>query len=301
MAQFVLLPSPSNVMVSRDFYKLPRITTADAPIIKALVDWTESEALRQSHQRLADDFAYISHANELIQSLPGTSSADKAYARALVIESEEKLHGQIEQHAIPLLAELRHQRTEFMVHDDKAIAFFRFVSHQYFRTRPIREAISNEMSQWFPDNDIGRFANLICHIHAENVGSSLYGDRRDLDIAFLTNVNELGFLTGDQPIVNLMGTGDGTETRELIFYYPLSPDLSCLIAPKEYNLHSVNLASDTVAKLNDLIARRSQQFLVANSSAVLEHTLNSLAAPGTPALPPSQRYYQQPTPIEATR
>ena len=134
----------------------------------------------------------------------------------------------------------------------------------------------------FPDHDAGRLAKIVCYVGADNVGASLYVDRKDLDIVFLANRNELGFLTGDQPVVNLMGTGDRSETEELIFYYPLSPDVSCLIAPKEYGLRPVNLSGDTLGKLNDVIARASLQFLVAKSNAVLQRTLNDLALPRTP-------------------
>lgn len=273
---------PTNVMVSRDFYQLPTITPGDVPFLKALVDSTGPEELRHSHRRFLTRLAYIGNANELIQSHPWFSAADKRLAWSFVVEFEESLHAQVEQNAVSLLEELRQQRTDFIANDDRAIAFFHFLSHQYFRTKPIREAVSAEMSRMFPDHTVGRLANVICHISADNVGASLYADRNVLDIAFFTNSSELRFLTGDQPVVNLMGTGDRRDTKGLILYYPLSPDLACLIAPKESNLRSGDPSIDIVRQLNDIVARGSPQFLVAESNAEIKDTLDRLALPRTP-------------------
>lgn len=273
----------SNVMVSRDFYKLPRITTGDMPLLKFIVDSTGPEDLRQSHQRLVATLAYISKANALIQSHPRTSAADKRLVWSFVVEIQERLHAQIEQSAVSLLEELRQQQTAFIFDDNKAMVFYRFISHQYCRTKPMRDAVSAEISQMFPNHDVERLANVICHIGAENVGASLYVDRTVLDVVLLSSSSESTFLTGDQPVVNLMGTQDRRDTKELILYYPLSPDLACLVAPKESNLRSGSLSIDTVRQLNDVVARRSLQFLVAESDVEIEDALNGLALPPTPA------------------
>ena len=148
------------------------------------------------------------------------SIAEKRYAQTVAIEMEDKLQGQIEQHAVPLLEELRQKRTEFLSVDETAIAFFHFLAHQYFRTKHIREAFSEELSQIDPNHDFARLNNIVCHIGAVNFGGSLFVDRNEFEIIFLDDRNESGFITGDQPIVNLMGSGDGKETTELALYYP---------------------------------------------------------------------------------
>ena len=99
-------------------------------------------------------------------------------------------------------------------------------------------------------------------------------DRNEFEIIFLDDRDESGFITGDQPIVNLMGTGDGRETTELVLYYPLGPDLSCLVVPKEYKLRSSSIPHEVVKELNDRVAWESENFLVANSDGVLQRIVS---------------------------
>ena len=151
--------------------------------------------------------------------------------------------------------------------------FFHFIAHQYFRTKRIREAIGEVLSQISPDHDFAHLKNIACYIIAVNLGASLFKYRNRVDFIFLDNRNALKFITGDQPVVNLMGTGDSNETTELALYYPLTPDLSCLVSPREYKLSSADISSAIVRELNDLIAWESHQFLIANSDTVLQCVL----------------------------
>ena len=99
-------------------------------------------------------------------------------------------------------------------------------------------------------------------------------DRDEFEIAFLECRDGQGFITGDQPVVNLMGTGDGRETMELALYYPLSPVLACLVTPREYSVSSMQVPVSTVAALNTVIEWESMDFLIASSNKALEVILN---------------------------
>ena len=273
----VILPTtnPRNLMSEREFYRLPIITRADADFLKGLFGSVRTAApLRQLHCNLINQCEYISNGNELIQRSDRATAEEKHLVRNAVIKLEDKLHGQIEQNALPLLAELREKRAKFIHADKSAIDLFRFLAHQYFRTKRIRTAIKEELSRIDPNQDFGRLTNLVCHIGAENVGASLFEDRDEFDIVFLDDTEGVGFITGDQPIVNLMGTGDSRETTELVLYYPLTPDLSCLVVPKEHNLCSVQISGGVVDTLNDIVAWESRNFLVAKSNRNLESVIS---------------------------
>ena len=267
--------NPKNLMAERDFYKLSPITEAEASFLQAFIQSTKSPALRGSHQTLIAALAHIANANELIQSSDKASTVEKGYAHAVTIETEEKLQAQIEQHALPLLKELRQRQCGFIHTDETAITFFHFLAHQYFRTKHIREAIREELSQIDPNHDFARLTNIVCHIGAVNVGGSLYVDRNEFEIIFLDDSDEAGFITGDQPVVNLMGAEGGRETTELALYYPLGPDLSCLVVPRECKLRSAGIPRSIVEELNDLIAWESRNFLVANSIGALQSIVSN--------------------------
>ncbi len=280
----VLPPTnPINLTVVRDTYKLPQITKADVRLLELFIERTGHETLRAYHRKLVATWACISHANELIQNGSGVPDRDRRLVKGLAIEFIDKLHTNTENVAVPILAELRQKRTDFLDSYDDAILFFHFIAHQYFRTEPTREAIGQALGQAFSDNDFGRLRNLISYMGAENVGATLFVDREEFEIVFAENRNDPGFITGDQPVVDLMGTGDGSETKELAFYYPLSPYLSCVLSPKTYRLRSGSITSEIVQELNDLIAWESKQFLVAKSDADLQNLANkpSLSRPST--------------------
>lgn len=262
-------------MAERDFYKLSQITEADASFLKAFIQLTGVSALRESHRNLVAVLAHIANANEIIQSSDLASLAEKRYAQTVAIEMEDELQGTIELHALPLLMELRQKRSEFINIDKTAIEFFHFLAHQYFRTKRIREAIREDLSRIDSNHDFAGLANLVCHIGAVNVGGSLFVDRKEFDIVFLDDRDAVGFITGDQPVVNLMGTGYGRETTELALYYPLGPGLSCLVVPREYNLRSTSIPRAIVKKLNNRVAWESRSFLVANSNGVLQRIVSN--------------------------
>ena len=266
--------NPKKLMVHRDFYKLPQITKTDVTFLEAFIALHSSAALRESHRKLVASCAYISKANELILGSSHTSTAEKDFSQAAVIELEDNWQGQIERNALPLLKELRQKRTDFFNDYEATMHFFRFIAHQYFRTEGMRENIGNSLLPLSPDHEFSRLRNIVCHICAENVASSVFVDRNEFEIVFLEYRNGLGFITADQPVVNLMGTGDNSETTELAFYYPLSPKLACLVTPKTFKLRSVGITRRTVDSLNDLMALESRQFLVANSDQILQHILS---------------------------
>ncbi len=275
--------NPKNVMVERDFYKLPQLTKDDEVFLNAFVEATGAEELKQIHRNFVDVLVRVVRLNEIIQSSNKTSDEEKTNAQSLVIEFEEKLQGGIEQDALPILMELRRKRTDFVTRDKDAIKFFHYISHQYFRTKRLRQNTGEALSEMYPNHDFSRLGNIICHMAATNVGSTLFRDRREFDIVFLENGTDIGFVTGDQPVVNLLGTEDGSDPKEIIFYYPLSPYLSCLVTPKEYRICTAEVSVKITDELNDLIAWHSQRFLVAKSDRALRHVVSRSSSTQLPA------------------
>ena len=245
--------------------------------LQSYIQRTGTDALRKSHQDLIAKLAYIAEASEIIQNSDATSAGEKDYAKSLVIELEDNLQTGAEQVAIPILKELRQKRSGFITDYETAMTFFYFISHQYFRTKGMREAIGRALAESIPGYDFARLKNIVSHIGALNVGCSLFVDRKEFDIVFLESGGELGFITGDQPVVNLMGTGDGRETKELALYYPLSPTLSCLVSPLAFDLRSRRIPDTAVEVLNKLVAWESRDFLVAGSKRDIEVIVNGLS------------------------
>lgn len=276
--------NPVNVMGERDFYRLQRVTSTDATFLERfIIGPIGSAELRQSHRRLVDAFRHIAEADELIQSSDRFSPEEKRVSQAFVIKTEDDLQSQIEEDAGPILNKLRQERTDFIDNYEAAQKFFRFIAHQYFRTKAKRDAVGEALSQILPGHDFAHLTSIVCHIGAENLGVSLFVDRNEFDIIFLGSRDGREFITGDQPIVNLLSTEDGREPTNLVLYYPLSPVLACLLSPKEYGLQGGEIPCTIVQVLNELIAWASKQFLAARSDTVLHQIPNkpSLKGPAT--------------------
>ena len=187
--------NPRKLMKKRDFYRLARISRADAEFLEYFIESTGAPSLRERHRYLVASWTRIADANELIQNSDGVSAEDKRCVRKLVIQTEEDMQGQIEQSAKPILKQLRRKQTEFIHDDHSAMAFFCFIAHQYFRTGRIREAIRRELSHTPLGHDFSHLANIVCHMGGNNVGGSLFVDRGDFDITFLESRGGLGFIT----------------------------------------------------------------------------------------------------------
>ena len=86
-------------------------------------------------------------------------------------------------------------------------------------------------------------------------------------------------------MVNVLGNKDGRPPEELAFYYPLSPNLAMILAPKSLELRAVFTKFDIAAtnEINDLIVWESGQFLIARSSDQLtRYKLKSSTQPPVP-------------------
>lgn len=273
---------PSNIMVQRDFYRIGALTSADVATLRALLVRDEtSPALRDLHRQLIKQFHRLATLGTIAQADPRFHSRHKRLIRDAVIQAEERLHGGIEQRAMPILRALRNEDPGVMHDTATSVDFFNFLSHQYFRTKAIRDAMSNGLRALVPADTAERIRHVFCHCIATNVGASLYGDRHHFELLFLRSPTPQGLITGDQPVVNLLATHDGDAPAEVAFYYPLTPSLAMILSPKSLDLRPAiaRVAAPCVRELNDLIAWKSVRFLVARSASFLCPYISPAAVP----------------------
>ena len=264
--------STSNIMAERDFYKVPQISKIDVDFLKFSIISRSNKHYQSMHESLLDVFTRISAAYTTIQKIEKTPVHIKEYVTDLVIEIEEHIHQAVEGEAAPILDQLRSKKLDFLNSTDSTISFFHYVAHQYMRTKKIHESIEGELrnSPW--GHDFSHLTNLVCHLGAVNLGGSLYVDRHDFDFTFLENTTDVGFITGDQPLINLLATRRTTGPENFIAYYPLSSRLSLLISPTRFTPSSTHVTRHLVEYFNHCIAWQSKDSLVSDSVSDLEIT-----------------------------
>ena len=273
-----------NVMVERDFYQLHRLTQTDIVVIKTfMIDQTGSPHLRTSHENLLNHFVTIAELNEYIQRHPNTDEDAKSRVRTIIIETEEKLHGAVEREAMPVLDLVVSQSADILLSDDHSFVLLYFLLMQYFRTRTMREQMSLAMQDMLGPDSARRVANLVCQFAAVNVAGTLFRDRLEFELIYLNSPSDGAFITGDQPVVNLLGKNDNSPAEEFVLYYPVTPELAIVLAPKKMQLKDVSrcFSSAQQAELNDFMASRADSMLIAKSRDHIEQFRSSGPRPSS--------------------
>lgn len=277
------LANPSNVMVERDFYKLHELDTQDMEFLKAYIENSGPSGLKLHHQEFVELIALIANGNAVIQRDSRSSPAEKVEAKRLSIEAEEKVHADIENKALPIINELRNKRSGFLDSNESSATFFLFIAQQYCRTKNIRNDVRTYLSRSKLGRDLSRLTNVMCYIWATTMAFNLSHIDHDFDIVFLENRGNHGFVTGDQPLINILANRYGGDTTGTTFYYPLSPNLSCLVVPKRFKLQSKHIPDIIVEELNGFIAWHSSHFVVGDSNTAVQLAIEKRPFPNQSA------------------
>ncbi|MDE0076184.1 MAG: DUF4238 domain-containing protein [Caldilineaceae bacterium] len=270
--------NPKNVMVERHFYELQRLTDFDIEHLRFLIQHSGPPDLRSHHQELLRSFVLVANVYDLIKDKSTVPPAEREKIRKLLIEAEDRLHDGIEHSAVPILDQLRQQQSKFLDSHESAATFYFYIAHQYCRTKNIREPIRRYFSRQSILQTSANITNIHCYIMACNIGYNLFAEGESLEIVFLEN-KDPGFVTGDQPVINLLANRFGGDTMDYAFYYPLSPHLSCLLTHKTRNLSSKQIPATITNRLNGLVSWHSHQFLVGDSAATVQLAKNNRPTP----------------------
>ena len=73
--------------------------------------------------------------------------------------------------------------------------------------------------------DVSRIWDILALIFGFNIGCGLFLERKKRRLIAVRNDTDVPFITGDQPVMNLHGTGE-MPPEILSLYYPISPRLA---------------------------------------------------------------------------
>jgi hypothetical protein len=116
-------------------------------------------------------------------------------------------------------------------------------------------------------HDIARTWPIETFIYATNLGTSLYTDRRKYRIVILDNKSQTPFITGDQPVINLLTK----DHQDIEFYYPLTPSRAFIFTASEdrFPLNQRNVGMLEVENYNYQIYQRSGKQIYGNDGSYL--------------------------------
>lgn len=270
---------PSDLMgvaQERYFYKLEDLTEAEITFLENFI----SQKVPSVLQGLNRDFLYYFNAHlSMKNSLSRSNIADekKEYIKKeiqdMIKMNMELAHGKIENLGSTLLKGIENNSFSFLNETEIFFETMMYISFQYFRTKKMKnimmDAIDSERkiisSKIWP-----QMSYILSTILAKNLSLD-----KDICITILNSPEDMAFLTGDQPIINLLGEeldSDG-YVKDLVLYYPLSPTKSMLIEFEKGENEKIkykNLSKDEIVFYNSKIVELADDYIYANKEIFLK-------------------------------
>jgi len=254
-----------DAAVQRHFYETRRLTAQDAAMVRLWI----RKSPPQGAAALQGFLEMLSVWAELRATLPRALAAIRAlvdHLDAQVLNAEENFHSAIENAAAPMVEAARAGDLGFYTDDARCIHFLHYLVLQLFRTKAVKEKVFRLQAEQ-GGYDLTNCWNILSHISATNVGLTLFLERRRRTLTLLENHTEVDFITGDQPVLNLLhGQGDAYSP-----YYPIGPRAALVLSDPDVPcpLSGRPLTAVDVLGLNRRIADAALEQLFAASAEPL--------------------------------
>ncbi|MDB5987609.1 MAG: hypothetical protein JWR16_2662 [Nevskia sp.] len=244
-------PNIRGVAVERDFYKLQTLSTKEAEFIRLLIGSSPTLATP-----VHEDFLKMFSIFPLLKdNMPAHMASDAEFVALVdqaVTNAEEDFHSRIEGGMTAILDAIRRRDISFYNDAAQSGKFLHFLSLQSLRTKGVRERIVERVTA-LPDVDISKCWPILRHIFAVNAGASLFLERKKRPFFLIENDTSVPFITGDQPVINLLHSPNRIDAPTLLaFYYPVTPWLAVILdeVDERSGYGAGALSIDQVSKLN---------------------------------------------------
>lgn len=258
------------------FYKLSELTDGDVLFIEQVISQSPIQA-RSVLTGFLDMFTVWHRIQALLAAQQHKNDELERLIETQIAKCEEEYHSKVESDILPMMKELRDGNIAVLDDDELCMQFCYYLAVQLFRTKGVKTRIIARLE----GNSLysaERCWNILSHICAANVGFGLFAARESNGIKLIKNETDNPFITGDQPLVNLLGTRlDGTSPKYLAIYYPISPEYALFIddAGNPQRLEASTLSTEMVTYLNGKMVAVSHAQVFANTKEALEPYLNN--------------------------
>ena len=202
----------------------------------------------------------------------------------------EEFYSDIEGQAVAWLKSLQQHDMSFYTGKDFE-DFINFIGIQYFRTKKMSDHFINVMEQGIKDpqmftlcknHDIDpqqinprHFVHMLVWQYQGALIDNLI--RHKPHMTLLINKNSTGFLTSDQPIINIKADykNKNKEPKELILYFPVSPDVAITINDNN-DLDKIQVDEPVVQEYNKLIVDASHESIFGDSPELLYDIIKNI-------------------------
>jgi hypothetical protein len=255
-------PNLKKVTVERYFYRLNKFTSDEIIFLKKFIDATSHNSVK----KLNHDF---------LEMFTITSVLNMQNEKEIEINLMEDANCIIENLGNSLLACRNITDIEKLVNQDGLYGAIMFICFQYFRTKNMKNSLLKEFNNDKHEALVKKAWNIISYIVATNKTSDIIFDK-NLKFTFIENNSEIKFITGDQPVLNLIDDikDKSGEVIGLELFYPITPKHALIIHLRtdQINQFENQIAErEKICYFNNKILENSDFFVFADNKEQLEN------------------------------
>jgi hypothetical protein len=261
-----------NIGQQRDFYRLKELSDQDAAWIRRFVAKGGSEELRKTNLGWIDTFRMPFKVKNFVEKNNLSTPEIKKEIDIQINNTEENLHMRFEQEGGKYLSRLLDRDVSFFKNQLEALEFSHFLSLQYMRTKRMEREIT---AQFVDSKDVNMEAvwPVLRHVTSLNIATGILQDPKSYKLVLLEDASGVGFITGDQPVINTHSVGMDklAPINDHEFYYPLSREIAVLLTNRdEYQgANTVRIDREKVEWFNRAIYDMSHEQIYGSSKAAV--------------------------------
>ena len=266
-----------GVAQERYFYKLVDFTKEEETFLKNFIDKTSPKVVKSLNLDFLNLFTSTSKLKKQLDNTTNITVDKEKYAeeiRKLEINLMEIAHGKMENLGHKLIAYRSLEDLKTIENDDYIFDAIMFICFQYFRTKVMKKSVLKSFDGDRFEELAKKSWNIISYSMATTLARSISLDK-NLKFIFIENQTENHFITGDQPVFNILNDklNDNGKVIDLELYYPLTPKhaLTIHFRPDQIEKFENKYADNEMIEfLNKKVLENSDFFVFADSKDLLE-------------------------------
>jgi hypothetical protein len=260
------------------FYKSKELTPNHIHIIRGLSSLSPRH-LQEQYETFLSDFLTVQKLDAVYRSSGVCDhEIDQAF-HALKCNMMEDLHSSHEREARTIIDALVSGKISILTEGDNLKKFVAFLGQQISRTKSGKKKFSSTLPIFSKMGSDAIQAHklikdcwwFVSYMFGNSIGFSLYSSRSSDSHCLLINDTNTGFITSDQPVINVHPNLKEGEVAPLAddtcdFFFPLSPNAAYMINKSKTFSQGTTFISENVAKeMNEKVAKAAQTYIVGAS------------------------------------
>ncbi|NOQ23733.1 MAG: DUF4238 domain-containing protein [Bacteroidales bacterium] len=273
----IVKPSLMGVAQEKYYYKLEDFTDKEISFLKNFVDKTSPPVLKG----LNSDFLTLFTSSSILKRQLAANTNPKVNSEFVASEikkieanSMEDAHCIMENLGSRVIQCRSIEDLKELNKNDNLFDAIMFLSIQYFRTKSMRKSVLTSFNGDKFEGLAEKSWNIISFVMATILARNISLDRK-LRFTFIENNTTIPFITGDQPVFNILNDklNEQGEVIELELYYPLTPNCAIYLhfRPEQEDQYEGKTADENyVNYLNKKVFDNADYYVFANNEKILE-------------------------------